>query len=144
VSPSIPFHAGAVVTGVAICLVLGLLWYGVLFGRVWPGVLGLKQPPAAGALVRSSVVNAISLGMLGTALAFGVAIWRPSTWGEGPDAPPQRYAFFAAAYGWIGYAVPALLGGVAFERRRWRVFLVDAVYRLVCMVIMALLTVFWA
>lgn len=143
VGPSMPFHMQPLLAGVAASFVLGLLWFGLIFGRLWPRAMGLEKPPGALAIVRSSALNLVSTFVLAVALTFGVNVWRPSTWGAGMDATPWHYALFAATYGWVGYVIPSLLNGVAFGKMRWGAFAIGAVYQLLCMQVIAMLIAYW-
>ena len=76
-------------------------------------------------------------------LAHEVVVWRPSTWNAGADAAPAVYGFFAAFFVWLGFIVPILLNGVAFERKSWKVFGIGAGYQALSLVAMAMILSFW-
>ena len=86
--------------------------------------------------------------MVGTLLtafvmAHEVQVWRPSSWNAGLDASPAVYGFFAAFFVWLGFIVPVLLNGVAYERKSWKVFAIHAAYQLLSLLAMSMILSFW-
>src|SRR5438093_922186 len=92
--------------------------------------MGFQSKPSGGEIARGSVLNLVGAFLMAWVLAHDVAVWRPSSWNAGADAPPYLYGFFAGFFIWLGFIVPMLLNGPAFERKPWKVFFIGAVYQL--------------
>ena len=113
-------HASFLSLGVSIvaAFVFGAVWYGPLFGRKWAELAGFKmdkectgKPPVSSLFITLG-------GTISTVFVLAYII------GNGKFA-----CNFSAAYMvWIGFYVPLMLGTVAWERRPWGFFLINAVY----------------
>jgi hypothetical protein len=100
-----------------------------------------KADPAT--LKRSMVIMIASAVLTAYVLAHTVAIWRPSTWNAGADAADVVYGFASAFFTWLGFFVPVLLGGVAWENKSWKLFSINAGYHFVALLAAAMILAFW-
>jgi hypothetical protein len=112
---------------------LSFLWYTPLFGKAWAREMGFDPSatePAA-AMAKSLLMTVISVFLIAFVLASNIAVWTPSTWGVAA-APLAKYsqALQAGFFTCIGFFVPNLLMGVAWEKRSWKLFAIDAGYYL--------------
>lgn len=142
--PAIHLNWLAILVSVVASFAIGSIWYGVLFRAAWFRAMEMDQKPATGAeMAKGSVLNVIGLLLVAFVLSHDVAVWRPSTWGLAGDAGPAVYGFFTAVLVWLGYVLPTLLNGVAFERKRWSAFFIGAGAQLVSLMAMAMILSFW-
>ena len=44
---------------------------------------------------------------------------------------------------WLGFIVPTLFNGVAFERKPWKVFFISAIFQLLSLVTMGMILSYW-
>ena len=74
-------------------------------------------------------------------LANSEEIWRPfSTWGLGTtDGPNAMYGVMCAGFVWLGFYVPQLLAGVAWENKSWKLFSINAAGNLVTLLAQGLI-----
>jgi len=71
-------------------------------------------------------------------------VFRPSTWIAGqPDDPSWVYGLFGAVFIWLGYVVPVLLNTVAFEKRSWKLFGINAGFHLAALLAMGMILSYW-
>lgn len=113
-------------------MVLGTLWYGPFFGKLWSREMGWteadKQAAMAkpGAMYRSYALTALaSLVMayvLTHILAFGNAYMQSSG-----AAGNMMGAFWC----WLGFMMPVLLNEVLFGKKTWTTLCINAAYYLV-------------
>lgn len=61
----------------------------------------------------------------------------------GPDAPNATYGFYAAFFTWIGFFVPLLLAGVAWENKSWKLFGINAAYYFTALLAAGMILAFW-
>src|SRR5262249_43348240 len=127
--PNIHLNWLAVLVSVVASFVLGAIWYGPIFGKIWSKAMGFEGQPSGKDIARGSVLNLTGTFLMAFVLAHDVTVWRPSAWNLSGDAAPHVYGFFAGFFVWLGFIVPMLLNGVAFERKRWTVFAIGAVFQ---------------
>jgi len=128
--PQIHVNWLAVLIAIVAAFVFGWLWYGPLFGKTWAALM--KYPadmkPDPKVMIRGMVLMVIGCFLTSYTLVFISDIWRPSVWGGGSDAPGYVYGFLAGLWTWIGFYVPMLLSGVAWEGKGWPLFGLNAAY----------------
>ena len=139
--PNIHLNHLAILASVAASFALGALWYGPLFGKVWARAMGFpeEQRPTGAEIARGSVLNLIGACLMAFVLAHDVAVWHPSSWNLGPDKAPFVYGFFAGFFNWLGFVLPILLNGPAFERKSWKVFGIAAGYQFLSLQLMGMI-----
>jgi hypothetical protein len=143
--PNIHLNWAAVAVSVVASFAIGGVWYAPLFGKVWAAAMGFpaSSRPSGREIARGSLLNLLGLVLTGFVLAHEVAVWRPSTWGAGADSAPAVYGFFAGFFIWLGFVVPILFNGVAFERKSWKIFAINAGYQLISLEVMAMILSHW-
>ncbi len=116
---------------------LGALWYSPkMFGTGWMQMVGLTDERAAlhkKKMPLHILVGFVSLVVMAYVLAhFGMA------WGVYNVATALELGFWV----WIGFQVPILLGAVLWELKPWRLFVLNAAYHLIAVMLMATILVF--
>lgn len=143
--PLLSLHWPAIVAAVLVNIVIGFLWYGPLLGSAWMKEMGMppdfKPDPAL--LKRSMLLMVLSALSTAIVLACAIALARPSSWGLGQDWSDGAYGLLIALTVWIGFYVPLLLNGVAWENRSWKLFAINAGYHLVALLAAALILAHW-
>src|SRR5581483_7963292 len=115
--PTIHLNWLAILVSIVASFAIGGVWYGPLFGKVWSKAMGFTDKPSGAEIAKGSVINVIGLFLMAFVLAHDVQVWRPSSWGLAPDGPAHVYGFFGGMFIWLGFVVPILLNGPAFERK---------------------------
>jgi hypothetical protein len=143
--PQIHLNWLAVVTSVVASFAIGSLWYGPLFGKIWARAMGFGEDmkPTGAEIARGSLINLVGTFLMAYVLAHDVSVWRPSTWNAGADRAAHVYGFFAGLFVWLGFVVPILLNGIAFERRSWKVFAIGAGFQFLSLQAMGLILSLW-
>ena len=100
-------------------MVVGFIWYGPLFGKMWMHLTGKKEmgdkkdmPKTYGILFAASLVAAYVLSVLGPSL--GTAFWI-----------------------WLGFQATLLLNSVLFEGKSWNLYFLNAGHQLVSLLAMS-------
>ncbi len=140
--PDIQPNMIAVLIAVVANFFLGFVWYTPLFGKVWNKELGLPPDYAAsgGALAKGLIFNVIGCFLIALVLSNNIAAWTPKTWGSAlPGMSPIAQALSAAFFSWLGFMVPILLNGPAWEKRSWKLFAINGGYYLVALIVAALI-----
>ena len=143
--PNIHVNWLAIVTSVVASFAIGSLWYGPLFGKTWARAMGFSDAmrPTGGEIAKSLTLNVVGTFLMAYVLAHDVSVWRPSTWNAGSDQPAWKYGFYAGLFVWLGFIVPVLLNGIAFERKSWKVFGIGAGYQFLSLQAMGAVLTFW-
>ena len=130
----------AVVGAAVFAVVLGMLWYGPLFGKMWMRSIGqtkesmmaMMKPGMGmpvlyilqiiGALVMSYVVAhlVIALNIVGTSMALQFAFWT-----------------------WLGLIATVALSSVLWECKSWKYYCIVTGYHLVALAGITLILAYW-
>lgn len=120
----------AVIVAAVATFVLGGVWYGPLFERVWRAADG-KAEPQAGRQKHPALVYGLSFAlMLIAAVALAVAI--------GPDPSVAKSVGFGLVVG-IGWVATSFGVNYLFAGRRLALFAVDAGYNVVLFALMGVI-----
>lgn len=143
--PAIHLNWLAIGAAVIANIVIGFLWYGPLLGKAWMREMGFApdHKPDPAVLKRSMLIMIVSAFLTAYVLAHTVAVWRPSTWNAGTDAANAVYGLSSAFFTWIGFFVPVLLAGVAWENKSWKLFGINAGYHFAALLAAAMILAFW-
>jgi uncharacterized protein DUF1761 len=128
--PTIHVSWVAVLVAVVASFVFGWLWYGPLFGKKWAALMKFPSDmkPDPKVMMRGMVLMVIGTFLTAYTMVFFSDIWRPTVWGGGPDSPGYFYGFLTGLWVWIGFYVPMLLSGVAWEGKGWPLFGLNVAY----------------
>lgn len=128
----------AILGCVAFAMVLGFLWYGPLFGKLWSREMGWTEADKAAAMAKpSGMYKSYALTALGSlliayvlqhGLVFGNAYFQTSGL-EGN--------LMGAFWYWLGFVVPVLLNEVLFGKKTWTTLAINLSYYLVLLMGMA-------
>jgi Protein of unknown function (DUF1761) len=143
--PLIHLNWLAILVALIASFLLGSLWYGPLFGKAWKKEMGVPEnvKPSGAEVLKSIGLNVIGTFLTAYVLAHEVQVWRPSSWNAGTDASPAVYGFFGGFFPWLGFMVPVLLNAVAFERKSWKLFFINAAYLFVSLQIIGMILSYW-
>lgn len=142
--PVIPLNYLAILVGVLANMVIGFLWFGPIFGKVWAKEMGYENmEPDNKAMIKSMVIMIIGSFLTAYVLAHSLFVWKPSSWNLPGDGPAWMYGAYAAFYTWLGFYVPMLLGSVAWESKSWKLFFINAGYNLVSLAAIGLILAVW-
>ena len=127
------------VLGAAVAsFVIGMLWYGPLFGKQWMKLAGIT--PASMKKMKMTPARAMTFGfiaMLVTAYVLSnfVHILGIMSW-----AAAAQFAFWA----WLGLVAPVQLGAYIWEGKPFKLFLLNAAHNLVSLIVMSGIVAVWA
>lgn len=143
--PLLSLHWPAIVAAVLANIAIGFLWYGPVLGSAWMKEMGMPPDfrPDPALLKRSMLLMVVSALSTAIVLACAIALARPSSWGLGQDWSDGAYGLLIALTVWIGFYVPLLLNGVAWENRSWKLFAINAGYHLVALLAAGLILAHW-
>ncbi len=125
--------------------ILGHLWYGPFFGRAWNKELGNPPDarPAAPVLRMATAIRWVGMALTVYVTALAVEVIRPSSWGAAADSPDVVYGFLAPLFIWVGFYIPQLLSGVAWEGASWKLFRLHALYHGLALLLVGQILAHW-
>lgn len=143
--PEMHINYLAVLVSVVALFFLGFLWYGPLFGKAWARLMGFPPDfkPAGAQIAKSMGLTILGSFLTAYVLAHSVLVWRPSTWKVGADEASWSYGFFGGLFTWLGFYVPVLLSGVAWENKSWKLFAINAAYYFVGLQVVGAILAHW-
>ncbi len=143
--PDIQINLLALLVSVVAGFFLSYLWYTPLFGKLWQREMGFDaaaQTPKS-ALLKSLLLTVLSVFLIAMVMANNMAAWTPATWGSSlPPVAKYAQALQAGFFTWVGFFVSNLLLGVAWEKRSWTLFAIDAGYYLTLLLTIAFITLY--
>lgn len=124
----------AIITAAIVAFIIGGVWYGPLFGKLWMGEVGLTPEAAAGGN-QAKIFGLAFLFTLVMAYNLGFFLGDPSI----GIAMGAAYGL-ATGFGWI--AMGLFIVGL-FERRSAKLMLVNGGYMAVTLTLMGLIIGAW-
>lgn len=143
--PNVDLNWIAIVVAVIVSFALGSVWYGVLVRDAWQRAMGYtgEFAPPTSEVIRGSLINIVGSLLMAYVLAWLVGAWMSAPTAAG--APPSWFmaGLVVGIFAWLGFIVPTFLSAVAYERKSWTLFGINAAFQLVSTVVMALIIAFW-
>ena len=99
--------------------------------------------PATPQLIKALLLTGFSVFLISLVLFNNMAVWTPSTWGiQNANIPKYAQALQAGFFTWMGFFLPKLFMGVAWEKKSWKLFAIDAGYFLTLALLVAFVIVY--
>lgn len=125
----------AILVAAIVLFVIGFLWYGPIFGRIWMKEMGVSKKTGK----KEGMWKYLLLNFIGTLVMVYVLAHFISF--------IARNFFEALQLGfwiWLGFfASTTLLGDVLWNGKSWRLYMINAVYWLVNLVVASLILFAW-
>jgi hypothetical protein len=129
----------AIGASIVMTIVLGTVWYApqVPTGRIWMREVGMSpdvkpDPKKMGQAMGIMLLSAVLMMFV---LAHVMVAFRDAFRLDGVPTLGLTGAITAGVLVWLGFQVPLVLNGVAFENKSWTLFGINAGYYLVSMVL---------
>ncbi|PJZ67450.1 DUF1761 domain-containing protein [Leptospira wolffii] len=142
--PVIPLNFLAIGVSVLATMVIGFLWYGPIFGKIWVKEMGLENmEPNTKQMMKSMALGIVGAFLTAYVLSHSIFVWKPSSWHLEGDGPAWKYGAYGAFYVWLGFFVPLLFNSIAWEGKSWRLFFVNASHNLVSLMVTGIILAVW-
>lgn len=128
----------AVVGAAVLSMVIGSLWYGPIFGKMWLGLMGFG-PEKMEEMKKKNMSKLYACALVGSLATAYVLAHFVSVWG----AVDISGAFQLAFWIWLGFVATVMLSSVLWEGKSWKLYCLNAAYQLVTLFGMALVLVYW-
>lgn len=127
----------AVVAGAVSAMLLGYLWYGPLFGKKWMALMGISKESMSSmgaSAKRGYILQMVGALVLSYVLAHFVEIAGVSSIADGVTL---------GLWAWLGFMAPVMVGSVAWEGKPWMLFVINAGYQLINVLIIVSILTLW-
>ncbi len=118
--------------------VIGMLWYGPLFGKKWMKLSGMT--PASIKKMKMTAARAMTMGFIVSlvtayVLSHFVDLLSITNW-----AGAAQFAFWA----WLGLVAPVQIGVYLWEGKPFSLFVLNTAHNLVVLVVMSGIVAVWS
>lgn len=118
--------------------VIGALWYGPVFGKLWIRLSGFTKKDMEKAK-KQGMGKSYTLAFLGTLIMAGVLECLLAEVGATTPLRGATWGFYA----WLGFIVTTLLNSVLWEGRPWKIYWLNIGHYLVVLLAMGLILGAW-
>ena len=131
----IPINFWAVLVAAVVKMVVGAIWYSPpLFARPWRAILNLSE-----ADMKASLGKAMAVDFIGSLLMAFVLVHAVVYAGAATVASGAAVGFF----NWLGFIATVTIAQVTYERRPFRLFLINNGALLISLLIMGAILAVW-
>ncbi|MEK7623590.1 MAG: DUF1761 domain-containing protein [Patescibacteria group bacterium] len=140
--PVVPVNYLAVLVAAIANMVLGSLWFGPVFGKLWmkysginPGSITPEQKKGMWKSYAIMFVGSLVMAyVLAHSLVFANTYLNVSGWMTGLQA---------GFWNWLGFVAPVTIGVVLWDRKSWGHWAVTYLYYLVGLMMMGVILAMW-
>lgn len=140
--PQVPTNYLAVLGAAIVSMVVGFLWYGPIFGKIWMKEMGFTKEymEAAKKKGMGKSYAIMFVGSLVMSFVLHHALVFASTYllASGVSA-----GLMAGFWNWIGFVAPVTLGSVLWESKSWKLWFLNNGYYLVTLCAMGVTLALW-
>ena len=132
----------AVIIAAIVNMVVGFLWFGPIFGKQWIAMMGWTAQQMDSAK-KQSMTKSYIFALIGSLLSAFVLAELTVVLASYLNLTGVMAGLKAGFLGWVGFAMPVLLGTVLWENRTWKLWGLNVAYYLVAYVVMGLIVGYW-
>ena len=125
----------AVVVAALANYVIATIWYGFVFGALWMKLTGIQEmKPSPGKMLVVFIGSFLMSYVLLHSIVFGESYLKTSGVAGGLQG-----GFFS----WLGFIAPVTLTNVIYEKRSWKLWLLDNAFWLLSLLVMGAILASW-
>lgn len=138
----VPINYLAVIVAAAAAVILGFLWYGPFFGNAWMKLMGFTKEDMTKAM-KNGMAKTYGLMIVGALLMAAVLTYVVTYASAYTQTSGLSVGLQSGFWIWLGFAVPLLMDGQLWEGKSWKLFWINASYRLVSLLLMGAILASW-
>ncbi len=129
---------------VVFSMIVGFIWYGPLFGKIWSREMGWTEADKEKALANPTQMY-VSYGLTAVgSLAIAYVLAHGLVFGNAYLQMSGLVGNLMGAFWyWLGFMVPVLLNEVLFGKKTWTTLAINVSYYLVLMLVFATILAYW-
>jgi hypothetical protein len=132
----VPVNYVAVLGAAIVSMVIGYVWYGPLFGKMWEREMKMKMESKN----MGKSYGLMFAGSLFMAFVLSHATIFASTYLQVTGVSAGLMSGF---FNWLGFVAPVTLGSVLWEGKSWKLWSLNNGYYLVTLMVMGSLLAVW-
>lgn len=129
----------AILAGVVVSMIVGYVWYGPMFAKVWMQLVGRTEKELQENMA-GSYATAIALAAVQT---FALRHFIVFTQHFYPNYSALSAGLVAAWWAWLGFVLTGITVAYVFARRPTKLILIDSGYQLVVLLINGAILALW-
>jgi hypothetical protein len=115
--------------------VIATIWYAVLFSKLWKKLTGIEDmKPSPVKMVIVFVGSLVMSFVLYHNIVFGDSFFNISGVTGG---------LMGGFFGWLGFIAPVTLTNVMYEKRPWKLWILDNAFWLISLLVMGIIISIW-
>ena len=131
----------AVLVAAISSMVVGFVWYGVLFKKKWMELMGYTSDSMSGMKMTANKAYAIQFV---ASLIMAYVLSRSITFASAYlNMAGDSAGLMVGFWSWLGFIVPVSLGIVLWENKSWSLWLINASNYLVSLLVMGCILGWW-
>lgn len=136
-------YLAVLVCGVA-SMVLGFLWYGPMFGKMYISMMGFdKMDPAKQEAMKKGMTKSYVLSFIG-ALVMALVLAHALVFAESyMNASGALAGLQVGLWNWLGFIAPVTMGNVLWGNQTWKLWLLGNGYNLVQLLMFGVILALW-
>ncbi|MBI4134573.1 MAG: DUF1761 domain-containing protein [Candidatus Sungbacteria bacterium] len=132
----------AVLAAAVAGMVVGFLWYGPIFGKLWMRLSGMTGQQLSEAKVKGMTTPYL-LAFVGT-LVMSYVLAHSLIFASSYLAVSRASAgLMAGFWSWLGFVAPVTLGSVLWEGKSWKLWFLNNGHYLVVLLLMGVILSIW-
>ena len=129
----------AVLVAAAASFILGWIWYGPVFGKIWMGLSGISPgKPSTTKMITVSALGFVGALLMSYVLAHALIFASAYTKSEGVGA-----GLMVGFWNWLGFIAPVTSGAVLWEGKSWKLWVLNNAYWLISLLGMGVILAVW-
>ncbi|PIS04979.1 MAG: DUF1761 domain-containing protein [Candidatus Buchananbacteria bacterium CG10_big_fil_rev_8_21_14_0_10_42_9] len=142
--PNIQINYLAVIFAAVAYMIIGIIWYGPLFGKQWKALVGLSDDDMK--KMKMTPLQSMAGGLVAALVMAFVLAHDAFVWSDffGGGVGRGIFALQLAFWIWLGYVATTQAGSVLWEGRPWKLFFLNASNTLVSLMVMSLIITYLA
>lgn len=133
----------AVLTAAGISVVLGMLWFGPLFGKQWMRLAGILMPEIITKEMQRSMFRSYAITALGAFIQATVFAHLYFFMAEATGVSGLLTAATLAFWCWLAFTALPFTGSVLWEGKKWAYWTIVSGYWLATLVATAIVLAVW-
>jgi len=132
---NVTVNYGAVAVAALAGYLIGGLWYGPLFGEAWRKLSKVDELKPTPSVVMIGLVSTFIMSLvLSYSLVYANTVHGTSGVWSG---------LCAGSWAWLGFVAPVTVGSVIYEKKPWKLWLVNNGYWLTSLLVMGVILAVW-
>lgn len=134
---------GAILVSALAAMVIGGVWYGPLFGKLWMKLVGISQSQIdemkKKGMAKSYILNFVGYLVMAYVLSYFILGWATSQ----PETSSVSIGLLTGFWLWLGLIATSSMGTVLWEGRSWKFWLLNNGYSLLKLLAMGAILGGW-